>query len=397
MNNLQDNIQNVPQNDFKEVTVLSPEKTNAMVKRMMIDIDQVILDPILSKYSCIVSKGIIDGIYDPDLFLASSIRECRYATSLYFIGVLLRLSNEPNIYFQTKEGPMHILAYVTYIFDNLNKELDLYRKVIILCIMNGATYNYDYNDESGTTVEDYVKAKGFEVISYLENKSTPFANLCAIYLDKPDIYSDKKLQFDIDVYTSIVISISQNFIREFIFNCDILVPMCIRSGNYIILREIVDISRESVKSNVSYSDLNILCYNLYADNKAYEIFMEVLLICFDVGITIDNYQFKLIDPGSSTFKNKLKEIIKPTNKISDETYKRVLNRLILSGLTRNEILDNISIFEVILNTEYNLNIDISRLDIDHKYITIFREIDAISDQENIKYKFLAEKFTKAFL
>ncbi len=74
-----------------------------------------------------------------------------------------------------------------------------------------------------------------------------------------------------------------------------------------------------MKVNLSNSNLNILCYNLYADNKAYEIFMQVLLICFDVGITIDNYQFKLIDPGSSTFKNKLKEIIKPTDKISDET------------------------------------------------------------------------------
>ena len=52
-----------------------------------------------------------------------------------------------------------------------------------MCLMNGARYDYEFNEVFN--VEDYIKAEGFDILSYLDLRKSELCDYIYIFLDRP--------------------------------------------------------------------------------------------------------------------------------------------------------------------------------------------------------------------
>lgn len=375
---------------------MSPEKINAYVKRVIREIDSDNININLSYYSCSF-VAYINTLFDPVILLASAIRECKNISSLYLVGLFLRLVDEPNIYFNTKVGPMHILAYITYIFNKLDKDRDLYNTLVLMCLANGASYEFDFNEQ--LTVGEYIEEMGYDIIDYQSMKRTELGQLIYIWLDRPELCATLNPSTDYDKYTFIVIGLSQQCVRKLNLDMRVLLNMSIASGNVYIFKEIL--SKQQTKNalvgSIPYSSINNLCRSMYLSNRDYTYRLSILRDCLKARIKLDMHQVNLIEFQKAEMQTEFIKEFNINNKKTDQIVSKVLNRLILHGATKAQIRASIS---VLVEKLIDLGVDLKGNELltpEHQFVTVMMEIDAFPQDEREKYQRLYELITMGTL
>ena len=377
---------------------MSPEKINAYVKRVIREIDSDNINIYLSYYSCSF-VAFINTLFDPVVLLASAIRECKNISSLYLVGLFLRLVDDPNVYFNTKVGPMHILAYITYIFNKLDKDTDLYNTLVLMCLANGASYEFDFNEQ--LTVGEYIEEMGYDIIDYQSMKRTELCQLIYIWLDRPELCATIPLNpnTDYEKYIFIVIGLSQQCVRKLKLDTRVLLNMSIASGNVYIFKEIL--SKQQTKNalvgSIPYSSINNLCRSMYLSNRDYNYRLSILRDCLKAQIKLDMHQVNLIEFQKAEMQTEFIKEFNINNKKTDQIVSKVLNRLILHGATKAQIQASISVLVAKLR---ELGVDLQGYELltpEHQFVTVMMEIDALPQDERKKYQMLYEFITAGTL
>lgn len=378
---------------------MSPEQINAYVKRVIREIDSENININLSYYSCSF-VAFINTLFDPVVLLASAIRECKNISSLYLVGLFLRLVDDPNVYFNTKVGPMHILAYITYIFDKLEKkDIGLYNTLVLMCLANGASYEFDFNEQ--LTVREYIEEMGYDIIDYQAMKRTELCQLIYIWLDKPELCATIPLNpnTDYEKYIFIVIGLSQQCVRKLNLDMQVLLNMSIASGNVYIFKEILSKqqTKNALVASISYSSINNLCQSVYLSNRDYNYRLSILRDCLKAQIKLDMYQVNLIEFQKAEMRTEFIKEFNINNRKTDQIVTKVLNRLILHGATKAQIQASIPTLVAKL-TELGVNLEGNDLlTPEHQFVTVMMEIDALPQDERKKYQILHEFITMGTL